>query len=391
MTSDVSIDGLSIVCVYNNAEVRVECLDRSIHRYDGPLDVDYRPVDNRRHEFTTAGSALNHGASEARHELVVFVHQDVYLHSIDRLAAAGTALLDGSWQMLGASGVTATGDVVGRLRDRTEIIGRSCRTPVEVDTLDEVLFMLRRSDVAAEPLSEDPDLAWHAYAVEYAARLRTAGSRVGAVDCAITHNSLTVNLDRLDVAHRVVGERYPLLRPIHTTCGTIRPPRTRLRDLPVLRDHRWRLRWARGSVVARRIRRLPDVRVVLSDIRHEVDLLDYSENDPLTVINVDSGGDFGDHESGEVDFTRLGKPVIFGSVSSGPELQARLSELAPDASVLVTGLAESDLTGLCDGTRAWTVGLQSGPMWALSGPVARVLPREWSSPAATPFGSPKVG
>ncbi len=379
------------MCVFNNLEVRAECLDRSIERYEGVVDVDYIPVDNRDHQFSTAGAALNHGASLARHELVVLVHQDVYLHSIDRLVEAGVALLDRSWSMLGASGVTSTGEVIGLLRDRTDLIGRSAPMPVEVDTLDEVLFMILRDVMLSDPLTEESDLAWHAYAVEYATRLRRSGHRVGAVDLAITHNSLTINLDRLDVAHRVVGDMYPELQPIHTTCGTIQiRTRLKLKDLPVVRDHRWRLRWIRNSVGARRLSRTLPITVILSDIRHDVDLLKFGARDPLRVINLDSTGSFAASATGWLRFSRLGKPVDFRAVATDNELHSCLDQLPQTTNVLVTGLDEGAVGRLCGGvgaSRHWAVGIQSGAHWALSGPVLAELPGAWSRPAAVPLGS----
>ncbi len=73
----------------------------------------------------------------------------------------------------------------------------------EVDSLDEVLFMMRRDQILRHPLSEEADLSWHAYAVEYGARLRSMGYRVAVANIPLTHNSLTINLDRLAEAHQV--------------------------------------------------------------------------------------------------------------------------------------------------------------------------------------------
>ena len=382
--------GVSIVCVFNDMEVRTECLDRSIDRYRGFVDVDFIPLDNRAHQFSTAGAALNHGAAMARHDLVVLVHQDVYLHSIDRLVEAGASLLDRSWSMLGASGVTSSGEVIGLLRDRTDLIGRSAPTPVEVDTLDEVLFMVRRDTMLSRPLIEEDDLAWHAYAVEYATRLRTSGERVGAVDLEITHNSLTINLDRLDVAHRVVGDMYPDLKPIHTTCGTIQGRRLKMKDLPVVRDHRWRVRWIRNSVGARRLSRKVPVTVILSDIRHDVDLLKFGASDPLHVINVNDTEAFVEGPEAWLRLSRLGKPVDFIAVDAGSGLDSCLERLSERANVLVTGLDEKGIIRLCGGIgadRRWAIGIQSGDHWALAGRVLDDLPQAWSKSAAVPLGS----
>ena len=88
------------------------------------------------------------------------------------------------------------------MRDRVVLLGETAREPTDVDSLDELLFMVPRRLVQREPVSESPELAWHAYAVEYGLRARSLGLRVCAVDIPLTHNSLTMNLDRLDVANR---------------------------------------------------------------------------------------------------------------------------------------------------------------------------------------------
>lgn len=382
--------GISIVCVFNNPEVLQECLDRSIRAYSGSLEIQYIPVDNTNRTFSSAGSALNHGTRQARHELVAFAHQDVYLHSLDRLAAVGLQLLSGGWGLLGANGVTTQGQSIGRLRDRVQLIGKEANTPVEVDSVDEVLFMASRDLMLSEPLSEDPKLAWHAYAVELSLRLRTLHRRVGAVDMAITHNSLTINLDKLDVAHQQVGETYLSLLPIQTTCGVIRPRPRRVRELPVVRDHRWRARWLRQSLLAVRARQRIDVPIVLSDIRHEIDLLHFSTDSPLHLLNLDHTGNFAVFCSNPLQFTRFGRPVIMTASYGIGAILSKIDELSPATSILLPDLGLADLEQIRVNRRKdrdYVVGIQSGGIWLLSGPVVDLLPAEWSRPQGRPLGS----
>ena len=121
---------VSIVTVFNDAAVRQGCLDRSIEAHrDEVADVDYVPVDNTERRFGSAGAALNHGAREARHEYLVFVHQDVYLHSLKALEeAAGMLAEDQTIGLLGAAGVTPRGRFLGRLRDRVILAGEPATT-----------------------------------------------------------------------------------------------------------------------------------------------------------------------------------------------------------------------------------------------------------------------
>jgi len=385
---DGAMPGVSVVCVYNNLSVRRDCLDRSLADYSGPVDVDYVPIDNRGHRFSSAGAALNEGARRARHELVALVHQDVYLHSVDRLVSAGADVLDEAWGLLGANGVGRDGVSVGRLRDRSQMLGRSAPTPVEVDSVDEVLFLVPRRLLLDHPLSEHPDLAWHAYAVEYSLRLRRLGKRVGAVDLAITHNSLTINLDKLDVAHRRIGAIYPELRPIRTTCGTIGVRDTHWRDLPVVGDQRWRLRWLRESLVARRAGRLVDAPVVLADIRREVDAVPLAQGAPLHLLNLDPGGAFAAGTTTPLRLTRYERTVMASSSATVHDLVAALDSLPATAQVLIADLQLEDLAEVVRGReqREWVVGLQPGSFWLLGGVGVRDLPAAWSRPQAVPLG-----
>ncbi|MCA1569575.1 MAG: glycosyltransferase family 2 protein, partial [Chloroflexi bacterium] len=126
---------VSIVCVANDARVRMSCLDRSIeaHLREAPR-TEYIPIDNSDGRFASAGAALNHGAARATGDVVVFVHQDVYLHSLAALErAAGALLRSGDIGLHGASGITAGGRVLGRVRDRVVLIGEQQCEPADVD------------------------------------------------------------------------------------------------------------------------------------------------------------------------------------------------------------------------------------------------------------------
>lgn len=386
MSDPIRISGISIVCVFNNVAVRQGCLDRSIDAYDGPIAVEYLPVDNTAHAFPSAGAALNHGARLAQHDVVAFVHQDVYIHAFDRIAGVATALLDNAWGVLGANGVTHDGEIVGRLRDRIELVGNDSPHPTEVDSLDEVMFMVRRDVVLQYPLTEDPDLAWHAYAVEYGLRLRSKGLRVGAVNLAITHNSLSINLSRLDVAHRRVAHLYPGNLPLHTTCGRIDKGESKLRSIGVLRQHGWRIRWLRESRFAHEVYRRLSVRVVLADICYDVDLLDAPAGTPIYLFNFDGDGGFAEYETDTLRLTRRDRPIICYASKTFENLISRLNDLPASASWILTGIQLDDLYRLHDrpDLNSCIAGVQGTAIWLVGGPIARDLPARWSGPRAVP-------
>jgi hypothetical protein len=282
---------LSIVCVYNSTPVRENCLDRSIEAAasDG-FKVEYIPVDNRNRAFATAGAALNHGASVASGDHLAFIQQDIYLHAPQALLGAASILATHPrLGMLGACGMPARGPMVGRVRDRFALVGRSAPRLVLVSSLDEVLFIVPRWVWERFPITDLPDLAWHGYAVEYAVRIARAGLRTAAIDIPMTHNSLRRDdVTGVPEAHAAISRMYPEIASLRTTTGTIRR-----RTLPGarLRAHwRWRLKRAgENAAVIAAARACGQPRHVVGDVRVlGDDFLEADVDGGLLVVNLDS-------------------------------------------------------------------------------------------------------
>jgi hypothetical protein len=381
---------VSIVCVSNNPQVLNNCLTRSVdtHRPTAPR-TELIVVQNSENQFSTAGAALNHGVSLARNEVCVFVHQDVYLHSLVRLEEAAAALAtDTEIGLLGALGITSNGNLRGRIRDRVVLLGSATEGFVEVDSLDEVLFMARRDQLLQAPLSEDPNLAWHAYAVEYGARMRNVGKRVVAGRIPLTHNSLTTNLDRLTEAHTYVGLLYPEQRPINTTCGII--DGTPANQTKFLASHRWRYRWLKGSRQAYSARRaLGHLPVVLSDIRFDVDnLLENCGEDSLTVIAQESALNHDADLAEAIELDRLGRTMTF-RVANSHALLDWVSSCGQAESLLLTNIDSAFLPNLRGVNRDVDALLgfsESIGFWLITGPAAKASPEAWRLPSAKPLG-----
>lgn len=365
--------------------MRRNCLDRSIAAAASTaLDLDYLPVDNRGQVYATAGAALNQGVRNARHDYVAFVQQDVYLHSIVALEeAAARMAADSRLGMVGAIGMTAAGGLVGRVRDRVLLLGESTRTPKVVDSVDEILFLAPREQLLSEPLSEDPALAWHAYAVEYGLRVRASGQEVVAVDLPLTHNSLSTNVLNLDGAHAHVAELYPDDLPVTTTCGTI-TARSRSRRAPLLAHQRWRLRWLRESLVVRQAQEIaPNGVLVLADLRWDIDLIGERLGGTLMHIHncTDGSEEFPDPAGGTV-LNRRGYDVLF---TSGP-MDVGLAGLT-DGHHLLTNLGAADLQALqphLRGTPHVTGFDEAVGFWVLLGPLVSSADHIWATPRSKP-------
>jgi hypothetical protein len=382
---------LSIVCVYNNPAVREECLDRSIALLrDGTPDVEYLPVDNVNGTYPSAGAALNHGVSLARNEFVVFVHQDVFLHSLTALKDAAAAMQAGGFGLLGAVGIRPDGRITGRVRDRVVLLGDRTVQPAEVDSVDEVLFMAARSQLLREPLTESGDMAWHAYGVEYGLRVRKLGLRAGVADIPLTHNSLSTNVDRLDVAHQAVAAGYPDLLPVRTTCGVISVKTGGRVWLPA---HRWRYRWLRESLTIQRAHPAAPAgpsltSAVLADIREDVDrVISRSPGRRLDILNVCADG-FAYSGPEPLELTR-GDGTITVAARSMAEVQSAVAGFEPGSRLLLTNLSRADLATLAPRLPAAprVLGFHTGiGLWLLLGTPAAELPEEWRVQRATPLG-----
>ena len=268
---------VSIVCVFNDLDVRTTCLDASINAGlpDAP-ETEYLPVDNREGRFSSAGAALNDGARRARHDVVVFVHQDVYLHSLVALEDAAAALQDDPGDGTARRRrhhVVRLGRRRGarpRRDDRGALVtvgpGRQRRRgPLP----DRARARARASRSASTP-------TWRGTPTR-SSTARASAARAcacGPTTSSLTHNSMTTNLDRLAEAHAHVAQAYPDLLPLHTTCGVVRAAPHRGRWSTAWRRRHGVATWLRESLAAARLARL-DGRgtrdVVLGDIRLTVD------------------------------------------------------------------------------------------------------------------------
>jgi hypothetical protein len=345
--SSLASTTISIVCVYNDLAVRQECLDRTVHKYidSGNADalVEYIPVNNIHATYPTAGSALNYGASIAKNDIIVFVHQDVLLHSVEAVIQAASRMEQERFGVLGAVGVQSRGRIVGYIRDRTMLLGDPVTQPTDVDSVDELLFMAPRSLVMSEPLAESPDLAWHAYAVEYGLRVRRRGLRVGVAQIPVTHNSLTSNLARLDVAHATVAAQYGEMLPVRTTCGiltkrTINGPRR-----VWLASQRSRYRWLTNSLSLKEVYWHTTTPIIFSDVRFAIDeIAERSPGRKLYILNHTRGERFADDDGEFIELKRR-ENIIAATAQEVSELQGVLDRRPRGSWLLITNMTSRDV------------------------------------------------
>ena len=218
-----------------------------------------------RRGFASAGAAYNSGLAEARHEIIVFAHQDVYLppHWLSRLETAlcQLAVADPAWGVLGVCGIAKSSVAVGHVYSTGLgfTFGRDFRDVVEAESLDEVLLVVRRSS----GLAFDVQLpGFHLYGTDICLEAQRRGMKNYIFSGFCVHNSN-------GVAHLPWSfwRAYLYLRrkwwdrlPISTSCTRI----TRS-GWPVARAVLWE--WPRSLLLPSKVRcRTQDVEALYREL-----------------------------------------------------------------------------------------------------------------------------
>ncbi|MDQ2066243.1 hypothetical protein Q9295_07655 [Xinfangfangia sp. CPCC 101601] len=139
----------------------------------------------------SAATAYNRALDATDAEVVIFAHHDVYLpQGWDQLLAARLAELeaiDPNWALYGSYGVGLDAANIGPVWSTSlgQIVGRVPLAPVEVQSYDELLIVLRRSS----GLRFDEALeGWHFYGTDIVTQARTRGLKAWAGALPCIHN-----------------------------------------------------------------------------------------------------------------------------------------------------------------------------------------------------------
>jgi SAM-dependent methyltransferase len=174
---------------------------------------------------TSAADGFNTVLEKARHDLVVFVQQDLYLprgwdsrfleqvHAAERqYRSIGVAGVFG--YTFGPDGTTS----LGRVLDRQMLYAMPAPLPARVDGLDEIVLAVRRDT----PLRFDPELGFHLYGADLCLSSRRQGLPVVVVDAPCLHNSLFAYLtpDFHRARQRLLA-KWPDIRPLHSSMGRL--------------------------------------------------------------------------------------------------------------------------------------------------------------------------
>lgn len=181
----LEIGDIAIVAACNNEAILNANLRQSPLITEGgvPLHAEWNAP--------SAAVAYNRGLKATTADLIVFSHQDVFLpHGWETVLAARIAeveAIDPEWALIGSFGVGLSGAHFGPVWSSSIgcIIGRVPTEPMEVQSFDEHLFVMRR----AAGIEFDEGLpGFHLYGTDIVQIARKAGRRSYAAPLPLIHN-----------------------------------------------------------------------------------------------------------------------------------------------------------------------------------------------------------
>lgn len=175
--------------------------------------------------FSSAAKAYNDAIDRAANDLIVFCHQDIvlpeaWLSQLQR-ALDDLAIADPKWGVLGSYGTTQDGRGWGYVYSSGEdVIGEPLQRPVAVQTLDEIVLILRKSS----GLRFDDSLPhFHLYGADICLRASKRGMKSYAVSTFCIHNThqtLVLPKEFYECCRHIKQVWMDCL-PIQTTCVRI--------------------------------------------------------------------------------------------------------------------------------------------------------------------------
>jgi hypothetical protein len=165
----------SIVVVYNNRERYEQLLLAGLKKQTAEYELI--PVNNTGGKFSSAAQALNYGGAQATGKYIMFIHQDVDLHS-DTWLADAEKMLD-AIPDLGIAGVAGISGQGGTLKERGRNVIKHTQhltvwdlanpidKPEAVQTLDCCLLIVPRTVFSRLKFDEETCNGWHLYGEDY--------------------------------------------------------------------------------------------------------------------------------------------------------------------------------------------------------------------------------
>lgn len=211
---------ISIVCASNNKEVLNNMLIKSLNNQTYS-DYELIVVDAKVKGFKSAAETLNYGFSQAKGDIVVFIHQDVEfstndaLEKIFRYSNENIFGIAGNAGAIGDKEYLVTSSVI--MGDDHRQAGRKLTEVMECYAVDEVMMIVKKDNFVG---FDDLGNTWHLYGPEYSARCLKRGEKVLLFPIELYHASDAKSLDKtyFDTVVRYCKKNKDI-KLVRTCCG----------------------------------------------------------------------------------------------------------------------------------------------------------------------------
>lgn len=184
---------ISIISIVNNEKIYAAFKENLSTQTN--ISYELLKISNSHHEFSSARTAYNSAAAKAHGKYLVFCHPDIrflaknslldIITSITKLEKLGVAGVAGSpFELVDNNRVILSNIVHGEQKTNA---GKDISRPVEVQTVDECLFILTKDYWLNHPFSHES--GWHLYAVEQCLAANQAGLKNFVVPAELWHTS----------------------------------------------------------------------------------------------------------------------------------------------------------------------------------------------------------
>jgi hypothetical protein len=204
---------LSLICACNDEDVLRKNLMASSLAKKCEVIVE--------RDYTNVPKAYNAGMQRASGDIWIFAHQDVFLPDTfeGELRTALFMLGREDWGVIGPAGQSASGGH-GYVLDRGMAWGQHRKLPIEVDTLDELMLIVKRDTL----FKFDEDMPnHHLIGTDLCMQARARNKVRYAIRAYCAHNSKTRGIDPSfwDAADYVM-RKWPQFLPIYATVADLR-------------------------------------------------------------------------------------------------------------------------------------------------------------------------
>lgn len=215
---------ISIICPSNDEKILNKYLLSSLKKQTYK-DYEIIVVDTIKNKFNGCIDALNYGIKKSKGDILMFVHHDVEFTNKKELENIASYISNLDYGIAGVAGASfKRNTLVGNITngpDKEKISNTEIDDPTKVQTLDEVLFIIKKDTIKKYPFNNSNN-TWHLYAVEYSLEMIKNNQGVYVIPSKIYHASpgYSLNKSYFEYLPKVIKKYQKNNKYINTTVGS---------------------------------------------------------------------------------------------------------------------------------------------------------------------------